>query len=147
MLPPGVYDPGTLEVIASREGRRWATAVVRTAGVPAAPEAEPDRATIRADGRDLSFITVRVVDRRGEPAPRANNRIRFSIQGPGEIVATDNGDPTSFVPFPSHEREAFNGLALVIVRAKPGAEGRIVVRASGEGLEEGMATVTAVAGR
>ena len=127
-----VYEPGTLEVIAYREGRRWATGVVRTAGAPAALAAEADRATINADGRDLSFITVRVVDRTGVPAPRAKNRIRFRIHGPGEIVATDNGDPTSFVPFPSHEREAFNGLALVIVRATGGAQGRIVVTASGE---------------
>jgi beta-galactosidase len=142
-----VYEPGTLEVIAVREGKRWATDVVRTADVPAALMAEPDRAAIRADGRDLSFITIRVVDRNGVLAPRANNRIRFSVTGPGEIVATDNGDPTSFVPFPSHEREAFNGLALVIVRAKAGVQGRIVVTASGEGLKDGVASVTAVAGR
>ena len=72
--------------------------------------------TISADGADLSFVTVRVVDSAGVPAPRANNRIRFTIDGPGEIVATDNGDPTSFMPFQSHEREAFNGLALAIVK-------------------------------
>jgi beta-galactosidase len=98
---------------------------------------EPDRATIRADGRDLSFITVRVVDRNGELAPRANDRIRFSIQGSGEIVATDNGDPTSFVPFPSHEREAFNGLALVIVRAKAGADWAHRRHRLGRGVEGG----------
>ena len=61
-------------------------------------------------GCDLSFVTVRVVDKDGITAPRADNRIRFTIDGPGEIVATDNGDPTSFEPFQAPERKAFNGL-------------------------------------
>jgi beta-galactosidase len=71
------------------------------------------------DGLDLSFVTVRVADN-GLTAPRANNPIKFTIEGPGEIVATDKGDPTNLEPFSTPEREAFNGLALVIVRAKPG---------------------------
>lgn len=137
-----VYEPGTLEVVTYKKGERWATGVVRTAGAPAALEARPDRDAIRADGRDFSFITVRVVDRDGLLAPRADNLIRFTIAGPGEIVATDNGDPTSFVPFQSPERAAFNGLALVIVRAKPGEEGRITVTASSPGLREAVTAIT-----
>jgi beta-galactosidase len=67
--------------------------------------------------------------------PRANDKIRFTIQGPGEIVATDNGDPTSFEPFQSPERRAFNGLALAIVRAVRGTRGTIRVSASAPGLQ------------
>src|SRR5205085_5559048 len=67
------YAPGTLEVVAYKNGRRWATDRVTTAGTPARLEVVPDRATIRADGRDLSFVTVRVVDARGVLAPRASN--------------------------------------------------------------------------
>ena len=89
-------------------------------------------------------MTVRVLDGAGAPAPRAKNRIRFTIEGPGEIVATDNGDPTSFVPFTSHEREAFNGLVLVIVRGRPGQPGRIIVSASAGGLRSATAAVAAV---
>jgi beta-galactosidase len=140
-----VYEPGTLEAVTYKKGVRWATALVKTAGAPAALEARPDRATITADGRDLSFVTVLVLDRDGLPAPRARNRIRFTVEGPGEIVATDNGDPTSFVPFPSHEREAFNGLALVIVRAKKGGAGRITLRASSEGLKDGVSVILTAA--
>ena len=138
-----VYQPGTLEVVSYRNGARWATAVLKTAGVPAALEAQPDRNVIQADGGDLSFVTVRVVDENGVPVPRANNRVRFSIAGPGEIVATDNGDPTNFVPFQSHEREAFNGLALVIVRAKAGQAGKIVLTAASDGLRDGVTVITA----
>jgi beta-galactosidase len=142
-----VYEPGTLEVVAYKDGRKWATDLVRTAGPPARLDVMPDRTEIRADGRDLSFVTLRVADNDGLVAPRANNRIQFKVEGPGEIVATDNGDPTSFEPFQAPERKAFNGLCLVIVRAKPGQSGRIKLTASSEGLRTGTTFITAAAGR
>jgi beta-galactosidase len=138
------YAPGTLEVVAYRNGRRWATDRVRTAGAAARLEATPDRATIRADGRDLAFVTVRVTDAAGVTAPRADHPLRFTIDGPGEIVATDNGDPTSFEPFTAPARRAFGGLVLVIVRATPGRAGRITLTATGDGLRRGTTVVTAV---
>lgn len=137
-----VYEPGTVEVVTYKKGATWARAIVKTAGAAAALGAAPDRGTIRADGVDLSFVTIRVVDRDGSLVPRAKNRLRFTVQGPGEIVATDNGDPRSLVPFQSHEREAFNGLALVIVRATAGTPGRILVTASSEGLRDAVVVVT-----
>jgi beta-galactosidase len=135
------YAPGELKVVTYKAGKPWATDVVRTAGTPAKLEATPDRAAIRADGADLSFITVRIADRDGNTAPRADNRIRFTITGPGEIVATDNGDATSFEPFQSPERKAFNGLCLVIVRSKPGEKGAIRVSAQAEGLQGASVTL------
>ncbi|UIJ46641.1 DUF4982 domain-containing protein [Sphingomonas cannabina] len=129
------YEPGELRVVTWKNGKEWATAQMKTAGAPARLDARADRATIRADGRDLSFVTVRIADKDGLTAPRAGNRLRFTIEGPGEIVATDNGDPTSFEPFQSHERNAFNGLALAIVRARPGEAGRIVLHVAADGLE------------
>ena len=141
------YEPGTLEVVTYMKGARWATDAVKTAGPPRRLEARPDRAVIRADGNDLSFVTLRVTDARGVTAPRADNAIRFSVEGPGEIVATDNGDPTSLVPFPSHERRAFNGLCLVIVRAKSGQAGRIVLTASSGGLRTATTIIVASSGR
>jgi beta-galactosidase len=67
--------------------------------------------------------------------PRADNRIRFSIQGPGEIVATDNGDATSHDSFQAPERAAYNGLALVIVRTRPGQTGSIRLKATSPNLD------------
>lgn len=142
-----VYQPGTLEVVAYKEGREWARDTVRTAGEPAALEATPDRAEIAADGLDLAFVTVSIVDANGLPAPRADHHLRFSIEGPGEIVATDNGDPTSFEPFQAAERHAFSGRCLVIVRAKPGESGQVVVTAEADGLEPVRTTVRIVAPR
>jgi beta-galactosidase len=95
---------------------------------------EADRADIAADGNDLSFVTLHVADAQGRTVPRADPRIRFSIRGPGEIVATDNGDATSFEPFPSASRKAFSGQALAIVRARRSEAGTITLRAEADGL-------------
>lgn len=135
------YEPGELRAISYKNGKEWATASVRTADAPAKLELTADRSTIQGDGRDLSFVTVRVLDKNGLPAPIAKNSIRFSIDGPGEIVATDNGDPTSFVPFQSPVREAFNGLALVIVRGKTDQAGKITVHAESATLEGAAVTI------
>ncbi len=137
-----VYEPGTLEVVTYKNGRKWATDVVQTAQAPAALEVRADRSEIQADGRDLSFVTVRVVDAGGRTAPRADNSIKFAIEGPGEIVATDNGDPTSFEPFQAPQRKAFSGLCLAIVRGKPGQPGRIQLTASSDGLRSDVTVIT-----
>jgi len=108
---------------------------MRTAGPSARLLAKADRGAIVADGQDLSFITVTIVDGDGIHVPCAENRVRFSLDGPGEIVATDNGDPTSFESFQARERNAFNGLCLAIVRAKPDRARAITLKAQSEGLE------------
>jgi beta-galactosidase len=131
-----VYQPGTLKVVAYKNGKPWGTDEVKTAGEPAKLKLEPDRSTISADGKDLSFMKVTVTDKAGLMSPRADNRIHFDIEGPGEIVATDNGDPTSFESFQSHDRKAFNGLVLVIVRGKPGESGRIKLTATADELKQ-----------
>jgi beta-galactosidase len=135
------YEAGELKVVAYKNGEKWAENVVKTTGEPARLEASADRDKIRADGKDLAFITVRVTDKNGLTVPNANNPIKFEIKGPGEIVATDNGDPTNLVPFPSHEREAFNGLALVIIRSKSRESGAITVTAKSPGLKEAQVVV------
>jgi beta-galactosidase len=129
-----VYAPGELRVETYKAGKPWASATVQTAGAPAQLETIADRREISADGSDLSFIAVRVLDAQGRFAPTANNRIRFSIEGPAEIVATDNGDPTDFDSFASYERNAFNGMCLVIVRSLRGRGGTATLRADAEGL-------------
>lgn len=120
---------------------------MRTADVPAKLELTPDRSEIRANGSDLSFLTVRVTDKQGLTAPRADNAIKFSIEGPGEIVATDNGDPTSFESFQAPERKAFNGFCLVVVRSKAGRTGNIIVRATSGNLQQATTDIKSVRAR
>jgi beta-galactosidase len=114
---------------------------MKTTGPASRLALEADRDSIAADGRDLSFVTLTVTDNDGLMVPRAKNAVRFSLEGPGEIVATDNGDPTSFESFQSPERKAFNGLALVIVRGRSGQAGRITVSAQSAGLEPARVTI------
>jgi beta-galactosidase len=80
-------------------------------------------------------VTVQVVDQHNLLVPRSSNLIQFQVDGPGTIVATDNGDATSFEPFQTTARHAFNALALVIVRANPGQTGSITLRATSPGLK------------
>jgi beta-galactosidase len=129
-----VYEPGELEVVAFKKGKEWARASVATTGRPSSFDVQADRPRIAADGKDLSFVTVRIVDEQGRFVRNAKTPLEFALEGPGEIVATDNGDPTSLVSFKSHQRDAFNGLCLVIVRGIEGAPGALKLMVKGEGV-------------
>ena len=129
-----VYQPGTLRAVVYKQGKAWAEDTVRTSGAPARVTLAADRSSLRADGQDLAFITVRIADKAGALAPRANNMVSFSLSGPGDIIATDNGDATSLVSFQSQQRAAFNGLALVVVRTRAGQAGKLVLTANSAGL-------------
>jgi beta-galactosidase len=130
------YDPGELKVVAYKNGEVWAEETVKTTGEAAQLKATADREIISADGKDLSFVTLEICDNEGLMVPRSNNLVEFSIEGPGEIVATDNGDPMNLVAFPSLSRNAFNGMALAIVRSKPGEKGAILLKAKSAGLKD-----------
>jgi beta-galactosidase len=136
-----IYEPGELRVVAYQRGNQLATDSVKTAGAAVKLLLTPDRSTIANEGKDLSFLTLTVADKNGQMVPRSMTPIHFDISGPGEIVATDNGDPTDMTAFPSNDRKAFNGLALVIVRARRGQSGKIVVIARSNGLEEARTTI------
>lgn len=129
-----VYQPGTLRAVVYKQGKPWAEDSVRTTGAAAKLKLAADRSSLHADGKDLSFITVTIADKDGLQVPRSSNRVTFSLTGPGEIIATDNGDATNLESFQSPQRKAFNGLALAIVRTKPGQAGKLVLTAKSEGL-------------
>ena len=80
-------------------------------------------------------------------SPRSDAPIHFEISGPGQIIATDNGDPTDFTPFPSHDRKAFSGLCLAIVRSLPGHPGRITLRATSPNLTTSSVTIKSTPSR
>jgi beta-galactosidase len=135
------YEPGELKVVAYKNGKKWATDTVKTTGEAKRLELQPDRSTIAGDGHDISFVTLRVADKAGLTVPRAGNLVRFSITGPGEIVATDNGDATDLASFQTTDRKAFNGLALAIVKAKRGQPGVITLTATSDGLTAAKTTI------
>jgi beta-galactosidase len=113
---------------------------MQTTGPAAKLTLAADRAAIQADGKDLSYVTVTVADKKGRLVPRSKNHLKFDLAGPGEIVAVDNGDATSFEPFQAKERNAYNGLALVIVRATQ--PGKITLTAQADGLKAEAVQIT-----
>ena len=137
------YQPGTLRVVAYKNGAEWATSTVETTGAPAGIRLEADRTALQRDGRDLSFIKATIVDSEGRMVPTASNTISFSVAGSGGLVATDNGDAMDRTVFSSPSRKAFSGLALAIVRANPGQSGEITVTATSAGLGAGEVRLTA----
>ncbi|HZP18397.1 MAG TPA: beta-galactosidase GalB, partial [Terriglobales bacterium] len=110
------YEPGSLKAVAYSNGKQVAQQEIRTAGAPARVVLVPDRAVIRADGEDLSFVTARVEDKDGNLCPMADNLLHFKVTGAGKIEAVDNGNAATVEPFQADQRSAFSGLALLIVR-------------------------------
>lgn len=129
------YEPGELKVVTYKNGHRWAEAVQRTAGAAARLEVSVDRPYLRADGEDLAYVTVKVVDKDGGLVPAAANRIEFELAGGGELVAVCNGDATDFDSFQGKSIRAFSGMAQAIVRAKRGEAGKFTLTAKTEGLK------------
>ena len=128
------YQPGELRVQAYLGGKPWASDRVLTAGPPARLQLRAESPALRADGRDLAFIDIEVRDAHGVRVPHANTTTHLRLEGPGELVAADNGNPTDMTPFPAATRAAFNGRLLAIVRAHPGARGELVLHAEADGL-------------
>ncbi|OJJ57666.1 hypothetical protein ASPSYDRAFT_46851 [Aspergillus sydowii CBS 593.65] len=137
------YEAGEVRVVTYKHGEEWAEASVKTTGDAASLRVSADRSEISADGEDLSFLTVEVVDSDGQVVVDADNKIKFSVSG-GKLLATDNGFPADYTSFVSPERKAFNGLCLGIVSAQAGKAGEISVKVESEGLDS--AEIRLVAG-
>jgi len=130
-----VYQPGELKVVAYKNGVKWAEDKMVTTGKASQLSVSADHSAVHADGSDLVFVTVRIEDKDKLLVPRSNNLVNFSIEGPGKIVAVDNGDATSHDPFQASYRKAYNGMCLIIVKADKGATGSFTLKATSKGLK------------
>jgi beta-galactosidase len=129
------YEPGTLKVVAfDKDGNAAAEKVIQTAGKPYQLVLDPDREEIKADGKDLAYVTVSVVDKNGIPCPTATNQLKFSVSGNGSYRAACNGDATSVEQFHLPTMKLFSGKLVIIVQANDIA-GDIVLSVSGKGLK------------
>jgi beta-galactosidase len=135
------FEPGTLKAVSRKSGKVVLTKEIHTAGAPAKIELIADRTTINADGKDLSFITVRVLDKDGNLVPDAADRIKFTVSG-GSLVAVDNGDPVSHDSFRADNVKAFHGLALGVVQGRD-TPGDVRITATAAGLKTATATIKA----
>jgi beta-galactosidase len=128
------FEPGTLKAVSRKNGKVILTREIHTAGKPAKIQLIADRKNLKADGKDLSFITVKILDKDGNMVPNADNLVNFKINGEAFIASVDNGDPINHDSFKVNYRKAFNGLALAIVQAKEKG-GSITFTASSAGLQ------------
>lgn len=135
------YEAGTVKVVAYNEnGEVAAEKEIKTAGKPYKIELIPDRTEITADGKDLSFVTVKVVDKEGNLCPVAANQIKFKVKGNGKYVAGANGDPTSLESFQEPTMKVFNGMMTAIIGSNE-IPGTITLEATSKGLKKGSVTI------
>ncbi len=139
-----VYEPGTVKVVAyDADGNPVAEKEMHTAGKPYGIELCADRDTITADGRDLSFITVKVTDKDGNLCPLADNEIVFKVRGSGCYRAGANGDPTSLEPFQRPRMKVFSGMMTAIVSSTE-EPGEIIMEATSKGLKKAVIRISSV---
>ncbi len=131
------YEPGTLKVVAfDKKGKPVAEKEVKTAGKPYKIVLSPDRKTIKADGKDLSYVTVSVVDKNGIECPTATDQLKFKVTGNGTFRAACNGDATSLELFHIPTMKLFSGKLVVTVQSKTQV-GAIQLKVTGKGLKRG----------
>jgi beta-galactosidase len=136
------FKRGTLKAVSRKDGKTVLTKEVKTAGAPAKIILKADRRSIKADGKDLSFITARIVDKNGNIVPDADKLIKFKIKGMGFIAGVDSGDPVSHEPFKAKQHTTMNGRALAILQSN-GKAGKITLTANANGLQPSTVIVGA----
>ncbi len=136
------YVPGKLEAKGLSKGKEISDAV-ETTGVPTSLALAPDRTALAADGSDLAWVAVSVVDEKGRIVPTAGNLVRFTVKGPGRILGVGNGDSSSHEPDKDNQRSAFHGLCMVLVQTT-GEPGEIVLTAQSDGLKPASITLNSL---
>jgi beta-galactosidase len=135
------FEPGTIRAVArDATGKTVATDELRTAGAPAAIRLIAEAPTMGSDFDSIGFVRVEVVDAKGVVVPAAANRVRIAVEGPGKLVAYDNGSPTEHTPFHEPERPVYAGHALAMLRGT--GPGTVRVLATASGLKPAAVTVT-----
>jgi beta-galactosidase len=138
------FATGTLQAKATKGGAVVATDTVKTAGAAAALALTADRASIAADGRDLSFVEVDIVDAQGVVVPQANNTVAFTISGPGAIVGLDAGDSTNHDSYKGTSHASFSGKLMAIIQSTTTA-GMVTLKATSGSLTGSSVDITSAA--
>lgn len=137
MWHDAVYQPGEVRVVAyDEQGNPVAEKTIRTAGKPHHIELVTDRSSLQADGKDLAYVTLRIVDKNGNLCPNDGRLVSFKVKGAGKYRASANGDPTCLDLFHKPEMHAFGGMLTVIVQSGE-KTGEIELQATAKGIKTG----------
>ncbi len=134
------YQPGLLKAVSTKNGKVILTKESKTAGAPAKIQLIADRTKIKANGTDLSFITVKLLDKDGNPVPDADRLLDFTVTGAGILAGTDNGFQADSTSLQSNQRKTWKGMALAIVQSTV-KKGNITVLVKSAGLKEAFITL------
>ncbi|MBC2606133.1 glycoside hydrolase family 2 TIM barrel-domain containing protein [Pelagicoccus albus] len=137
------FERGTLEVVAYEDGVEIGRDSVVTAGEGVRLQLIADREEIAADGMDLCYVTVQLVDNAGNLCPWAMNTLTFEVEGPATFMGVANGDATEMDGLTDLQHPLFYGQAVAVLRSKPGEMGEVTLRVSSEGVESGSLVVSA----
>ncbi len=136
------FQAGELKVVGYKDGKAIQEQVIRTAGKPAGIRLEADRSAIKGDGKDLSYVTVSIVDKDGNLCPEADNLVSFKVEGAGKLLAVGNGNAATTESFQAPFRKAFSGKCMAILNSNKSSNGTITLTATGKGLAPATITVT-----
>lgn len=132
-----IYEPGEVKVIAYDDNNKAvAEKVVNTAGKPHHIELSTDYSVLKANGKDLAYVTLKVVDKDGNLCPTDSRLVNFKVRGAGKYRASANGDPTCLDLFHLPKMHVFSGMLTVIVQSSEKA-GVIELQASAKGVKAG----------
>lgn len=135
------YEPGEVKAVAYKNGEKIGESVIKTAGDAYRLKLTPDRKTIKADGKDLSYILVEAFDKNGNPAPLADNLLHIKVEGAGHLAGAGNGNPQSLDPFQDDKVNLFYGKAMLIIESDF-EKGKVSVKVEAEDLKNASETIT-----
>ncbi len=138
-----VFTPGTLKAVGKKDGKVILTKEIKTAGTASNIVLETDKKRIKADRMDLSYVTVKIVDSKGNMVPNADNMVQFEIAGKATIDSVANGYEIDHESFKSNKHKAFNGMCLAILKSN-GERGSITLKASSNGLKSSIIQLYAI---
>jgi beta-galactosidase len=136
------FERGELKAIGYDNGKKVNTYILKTAEKPSLIRLSADRKIINADNQDLSYVTVELVDKKGNLNPNAENLVHFEIEGPGTIAGVGNANPVSVESYQLPQRKAWQGKCLVIIKSEKQA-GKIILKASSAGLQSAQLVMQA----
>jgi len=128
------YQAGELKAIGYIGGKQVNSKILRTAEEPTQIRLSADRTELKANREDLSYITVELLDKFGTRNPKAENLVKFDIEGPGKIIGVGNAMPTSTESYQLSQRKAWQGKCLVIIKSCD-LPGSITLNAKSQGLK------------
>ncbi|MGF7231089.1 glycoside hydrolase family 2 TIM barrel-domain containing protein, partial [Arachidicoccus sp.] len=130
---PVAFDPGILKAVSRKNGKTVLTSVIKTAGNPINIVLSADRKIIKADGKDLSYVTIQLFDKEGNPVTDKDKLIKCKIFGPGKLVGLDNGYQADLESFKGMQHKTWKGKCVAIIQSEKNA-GKIILEVSDDGL-------------